>query len=227
MNCTFLLQRCSKAMDSNQLEQTNITKLLENIEPKYKSLVFGYIKEQKRNIPKSLIEYIIIYYDTRVWCKWGNKMSINKYIVSSKLYSDTTVYGNQLTNINGKYEWKVRLRELNNYLGTHTCIGITSTTENCDDKCFGSSGDEYNYAYSTSGYKTSHLGAWIKYGSKAIENDVITVYLDLDNKQIGFSINDKELGLAYNDNDIELESYRLAVWIRYGSVEFISYKHIK
>ena len=107
----------------------------------------------------------------------------------------------------GKHIWKIQIIKKT----TKLCIGISSSMDtihmnfNRQRRC-------PNYGYNWDGSKISHQTKYEAYGPPMKQGQVITIILDLDQRQIEFMNGDQHLGVAFNDvmtgNDIE---YRVAV----------------
>ena len=146
------------------------------------------------------------------------KLSADKKIVTktgSKNNWDNNAYGViGIESINNNYIYEWRLKTNLNALRPLAVIGISSkqipNLEVDEDK------NGYHYAVLCEDGSKYLQGKsdWISYCNGIVDNDVVTLRLDLGRKEIRYLVNDKDQGIAYDDvktgKDIK---YRLFVSI--------------
>ena len=167
-------------------------------------LSFYYFPEYFKDFAQSIFQYV------------GNNKDDKKII---KSISDnrpwSSIYGNVLISSHKKqkYVWKFRINKFKDPI----LIGISSTYD--VDKRFFVSNDGYNYCYYSNGEKVSHSNH-NDYSQPFGENDIITMILDCNLKQLSFHKNDDDLGVAYDNIECgEDIKYKMAMYIYYKNVE--------
>ena len=70
---------------------------------------------------------------------------------------------------------------------------------------------------------------WGRYGKASMSGDCISIYLNLDTKELGFKINGEDQGVAFEDikNGADIK-YRLVVWVqsRRDCVEIVDFREL-
>ena len=137
------------------------------------------------------------------------------------MYNWKTLVGIYVAKPGGRYVWKIKLTE-----GKYIGIGIVSNEAVESELKEYWWGKKQGYIwYAKTGTTNFAPGNKIAYGCNSVENDEITMSLDLNKYEISYMINDKDLGVV----DVEIgkdTDYRLAVGC-YGtnapnSVELLS-----
>eukprot|EP01084_Bolivina_argentea_P223670 378402_1 len=204
------------------------------------SLIFGYSLVCNQILPNDMLHIIRSYIPIRLWLKCGTYLQIlNDSMVSCNIYHEgrnSTAYSMNSTDIlyKNKYKfiWNVKIVEMhrknNNY--TDIRIGIASTMDIMDEGFTNSIfGHNYSYISWKSGTNiASHIGyngSWKKISNEYVysEGDVITVEVNLCDKQVSYFKNNKFIAMQ---EDIVEENYRLAVNImgQPGKLQIIYFK---
>eukprot|EP01084_Bolivina_argentea_P267518 454119_1 len=195
-------------------------------------IVSGYIREARRlfvstqcklfsNIP-SLITSICVeyYYIAEGFEIGGQDMIISEdgktVSKNTKEHWNNTSYGYEIIPSNGSYynyvEWQLKI----NYSSRNHdfIVGISSNTKNVNDEYFNDK-RKGNYGYWSDGLL---IAVGDKWGTKryanvtCTTNDMIGIHLDLEKKELSFSVNGVNYGTAFKNIACGKNiKYRLAI----------------
>lgn len=128
----------------------------------------------------------------------------------------------------GVYKWVLKMHKVT---GGGVRVGLSSTT--VQQSCFYANNDivGINYIYwngSGHSYKYLKEARWgcENYGRRYDADDMVSIILDLNQRQISFAINDEDQGVAYKDIQVgEDIHYRMFVslYFVHDSVEIVSF----
>ena len=185
---------------------------LDEIDERVKLSVFGFVRDSQKLLPDyiptfynipSLIIHIILafYYETDFFYKYPSNIEVSSdkkqfKVKSNDIYQWVNIFGkigiNSLSHV--RCFWKIKtIKSISNMF-----IGIVSH-RNLERP--------YQYWYSQQFY-TLFNGGQIRgqldgktyneemYGSGYGKDDIVTMYLDMENKELSFDINDNKYGVA-------------------------------
>ena len=163
------------------------------------SIIYGYIHEQKAllniEIPTDIMDVIILFYSI---FEWDSETSHSSLIIDGNTISGTE---HNLRSAFGLYSvskgcasWKVKIKS------RITLVGIIQNKSiAAGSRHFWKVSGGFGY-YSSNGNcfkqrNNSYREMWETYGERYKDNDVITVYLNLDKEELSFSKNNKNQGI--------------------------------
>ena len=178
------------------------------------------------NIPIDIVNLCIEYYHIKIDAFDSNKLGIYhtlsgnviRHSVHTRGYS-TSLLRNMIES--GKHVWKFKIK---NYLG-YIQIGIWKTT----DTHKSISRQWFTFGYMGYGYKVNiariEPGS-ARYGARCSKNDIVSMYVDMDELTLRFAINEKDQGIAFMN--IDQRRYLAAVMTceQNDSVELIYYDQL-
>ena len=150
------------------------------------------------------------------WGVAGRHLNINNDTVTNNGVKYQTVYSKDFVNCgefsNMTIEWTIEIIKKTSLI----MIGITNNVD-FPNYCYWSdkaknSKSKY-YTYYNCGQKTSHkIKKWDSYGSTFDSNDIITIKLNLQNKELKYYKNGKSMGVAFGNIEISKNiNYYLAI----------------
>ena len=144
------------------------------------------------------------------------KVSANKKCITKELKDEITIWNNNTYGINEIssmsdmiYKWDLKIISDNNKK-KGVLIGISSVRSPAEDF---EAQEGHHYAYIAVGtiFVNSH-DQWKCYGDAFGNNDIVCMQLDLDQRQLRFSVNGRDEGVAYDDIHKDVDTnYRLMV----------------
>eukprot|EP01084_Bolivina_argentea_P299262 515825_1 len=203
--------------------------MLSKIDKRTKYTVCGWIRNNEKllklnHIP-SLISCICILYfrDDEIFVTTGTKVKLsnnkkciekiaNEYSYSNCSYGLIEISSND--NIKCQWDLKINKKKTHPHYpsGGFIIMGINSSKQANPDKDCRIIDANYYVCSSGVGLNEYQSRIWYPYGKMWVENDKVSLCLDLKSKQIRFLTNDNDQGVAFNNiktgNDIK---YRLCV----------------
>ena len=189
----------------------SIVKQLSKIDDRTKNTVNGWIREceqslQLRNIPRIISAICILYFRMdEIFALFSDKemrLSENKKCITkiNNSYWQYCCYGvNEILSTNqGVYEWYLKINKPSGSASVGISAKDSFNNNFVNDRA--DYGEEQTYCYED----------W-KYGNPFQSGDEISIYLDLDNNQLKFSINNLDQGIAFNVKQSSDIKYRLMV----------------
>ena len=213
-------------------------KQLSKIDTRTKYAVYGWVRASERNlqlenVPNMITAICILFFrrdeifkDIDEEYKESIQLSANKKCVTrlkDAIGGTLNIFGkNEIlsTNIHGKYQWDVKVNQFSKVTAYDMLIGIQTvnpSTNGCIMYYYFSDGQLYT---SVVGASTKNAGH--SYGS----GDKISIYLDLDERKIAFSLNGVEQHVCNELEQGKEIKWRLCVtfWKKGESVQIENFK---
>ena len=180
-------------------------------------IINGWIRKLEKkynlnNIPIVIQLLCIVYfndYDEFAECGSRIIISSDKRMITHDTMThacDSHCFGSlQISSLSNDtiYKWDIQITKLNPVSCWNIMIGVSSKFKLQKSIPWGDIHVRaaLEYAYSDNGDILSNHNRflWKKYGNPSVENDIISVELDLNKQQIRFYINDKDQGIAYEN----------------------------
>ena len=200
-------------------------------------LVHGYIREQKlKHIPIEIIELFLEWYHSPVFIEYFNSkcaeiLNDEKTLIrySSNNFGDwNSCYASIIMpsfNNNTKYEYTIKILS-----GTQCALGMVDALFHQTGTFFYNDAlnkSKYYALYSWGGGKSHDESLSAAYGCPFNRDHpiIVKVIYNAYNKTLSYNIKDKHQGIAFGTHKDEVLSYRLAIYLKYGSkIELIDLK---